>query len=207
MLKVTCSSLLSNVQVENSSSNSLNLKNVDNSDTANDSSKINMCSSLLLNVQVENSTSNSLNLKNADNSDTANDSSEINSEIDNNCVSHMSDDTQSLDDTQSFDSSETDISRNNKTDSTFNDEVTNSDTSFEYVDNKDGLSVFYTNADNLMNKIDELKVRLHLKSFDVLVVTEVYPKTGKPDDIQLSELHIDGYNIFRSNVLKLIAEV
>ena len=123
--------MLSNVQVENSSSNSLILKKVDNSDTANDSSEINMCSSLLLNVQVENSTSNSLNLKNVDNSDTANDSSEINSEIDNNCVSHMSDDTQSLDDTQSFDSSETDISRNIETDSTFNDEVTNSDTSFE----------------------------------------------------------------------------
>ena len=47
-----------------------------------------------------------------------------------------------------------------------------------------------------MNKIDELKVRLHLKPFDVLVVTEVYPKTGKSDDIQLSELHIDGYNIY-----------
>ena len=171
------------------------MKNVDNSDTANDSSEINMCSSMLLNVQVENSTSNSLNLKNVDNSNTANDSSEINLEIDNNCVSHMSDDTQSLDDTQSFDFSETDISRNNETDSTFNDEVTNSDTSFEYVDNKDGLSVFYTNADNLINKIDELKVRLHLKPFD-LVVTEVYPKTGKSDDIQLSGLHIDGYNIY-----------
>ena len=103
MLKVTCSSLLSNVQVENSSSNSLNLKNVDNSDTANDSSEIKMCSSMLLNVQVENSTSNSLNLKNVDNSNTANDSSEINSEIDNNCVSHMSDDTQSVDCTQSLD--------------------------------------------------------------------------------------------------------
>ena len=80
-------------------------------------------------------------MKNVYNSDTANDSSEKNSKIDN-CVSHMSDDTQSLDDTQSFDSSETDISRNNETDSTFNDEVTNSDTSFEYVDNKDGYQCF-----------------------------------------------------------------
>ena len=69
------------------------MKTVDISDTANDSSEINMCSSMLLNVQVENSTSNSLNLKNVDNSNAANDSSEINSEIDNNCVSHMSDDT------------------------------------------------------------------------------------------------------------------
>ena len=60
--------------------------------------------------------------------------------------------------------------------------------------------MFYTNADNLLNKIDELKVRLQLKPFDVLVVTEVYPKTGKSDEIQLSELHIEGYNIYRSNV-------
>ena len=75
--------------------------------------------------------------------------------------------------------------------------MTNSDTSFELIGNKDGLSVFYTNADNSMNKTDELKVSLHLKSFDVLVV---YRKTGKSDDIQLSELHINGNNIYRSNV-------
>ena len=60
--------------------------------------------------------------------------------------------------------------------------------------------MFYTNADNLLNKINELKVRLQLKPFDVLVVTEVYPKTGKSDEIQLSELHIEGFNIYRSNV-------
>ena len=82
--------------------------------------------------------------------------------------------------------------------------MTSSDTSFESVDNKDGLSVFYTNADNLMNKIDELKVRLHLKPFDVIVV---YPKTGKSDGIQLSELHINGYNIYRSNVKLIVVEL
>ena len=38
--------------------------------------------------------------------------------------------------------------------------------------------MFYTNADNLINKIDEHKVRFHLKPFDVLVVTEVYPNIG-----------------------------
>ena len=69
-----------------------------------------------------------------------------------------------------------------------------------YVENREGLLVFYTNADNLLNKIDELKVRLQLKPFDILVVTEVYPKTGKSDEIQLSELHIEGYNMYRSNV-------
>lgn len=99
------------------------------------------------------------------------------------------------------DSSETDVSRNDEPDSTLREhERVNNHSSFEFEENREGLSVFYTNADNLLNKIDELKVRLQLKSFDVLVVTEVYPKTGKSDDIQLSELHIDGYNIYRSNV-------
>ena len=111
----------------------------------------------------------------------------------------------------SFDSSEMDSSTNNEHNNTHsendnsnithseNDNVMN-DSSFESVKIRDGLTVFYTNADNLLNKIDELKVRLQLKTFDALVVTEVYPKTGKSDDIQLSELQIDGYNIYRSNV-------
>ena len=38
--------------------------------------------------------------------------------------------------------------------------------------------MFYTNAENT-NKIDELKVRRHLKPLDALVVAEVYLKTGK----------------------------
>ena len=97
---------------------------------------------MLSNVQVENLSPNNLNLKNVDNSGTANGSSEIkfNAEFDNSGVSHDSGDTQSLD------SSETDISRNNKTDCTFDEhEATKSDTSFEFVDNKGGSSVFYTN--------------------------------------------------------------
>ena len=61
--------------------------------------------------------------------------------------------------------------------------------------------MFYTNADNLLNKIDEPKVRIQLKSFDVLVISEVYPKTGKSNDIHLTELHTDGYNIYRANVV------
>ena len=112
-------------------------------------------------------------MKNVYNSGTANESSEINAEFANSGVSHV------FDDTQSFDSSETDISRNNRTASTLNEhEATNRDTCFEFVDNKDGLSVFYTNADNT-NKIDELKKRRHLKPFHALVVAEVYPKTEK----------------------------
>ena len=78
------------------------------------------CSNLLSNLQVENLISNCLNLKNDDNVGTANESSEINAEFANSGVSHV------FDDTQLFDSSETDISRYNRTDSTFNEhEATN----------------------------------------------------------------------------------
>lgn len=70
----------------------------------------------------------------------------------------------------------------------------------DFVTTAEELSVFYTNADNLVNKLDELKVRIQLRSFDVLVITEVYPKTGSSKDISDSELNIDGYRLYRSNV-------
>ena len=58
-----------------------------------------------------------------------------------------------------------------------------------------GKAVFNTYADNLLKRIDELKVGLQLQCYDVIAITEVYPKTGKPDAIQLSVLHEDGYNM------------
>lgn len=44
------------------------------------------------------------------------------------------------------------------------------DSSFE------GQSI-YTNADNLLNKLDEVKTRVQLVT-DILVITEIYHKTG-----------------------------
>ena len=35
---------------------------------------------------------------------------------------------------------------------------------------------------------------------DILIITEIYPKMGKSTDITEEELHIDNYNLFRSNV-------
>ena len=72
--------------------------------------------------------------------------------------------------------------------------------STDFVYTPDGLSIFYTNADNLLNKHDELKVRIQLRPFDVLVITEMYPKTGSSNDISDTELHIDGYCLYRSNI-------
>ena len=68
----------------------------------------------------------------------------------------------------------------------------------------DGMSVFYTNADNLVNKIDELKVRVILKRPDIIVITEVYPKAGESTDIFPSELNISGYNTFIAKYRNLV---
>ena len=94
---------------------------------------------------------------------------------------------------------DSDLSQGN--DSTFSDEEINgSDTNFQFNRLKDGLSLYYTNADNLLFKLDELKVRIQLVSPDILIITEIYPKMGKSTDITEDELHIDNYSLFRSNV-------
>ena len=61
--------------------------------------------------------------------------------------------------------------------------------------NKTGLSIYYTNADNLMNKMDELKIRSYAMNFDIVVVTEVYPKNIDSNSIFLSEVSISGYKL------------
>ena len=62
-------------------------------------------------------------------------------------------------------------------------EMNGSDTNFWFNRLKDGLSLYYTNADNLLFKLDELKVRIQLVSPDILTITEIYPKMGKSTDI------------------------
>ena len=47
--------------------------------------------------------------------------------------------------------------------------------------------------------MDELKVRIQLISPDILIITEVYPKTGKSSDVTDAELYIDNYTCYRSN--------
>ena len=64
------------------------------------------------------------------------------------------------------------------------------------------LKVFYTNADNLMNKLDELKVRTYDTNYDIIIITEVYPKFGDSREIQNVELQIKGYNLYCSRVEK-----
>ena len=66
----------------------------------------------------------------------------------------------------------------------------------------EGLSFLYTNADNLINKMDELRARVVVMNPDIIIITEVYPKTCDSTKILPVELDITGYICFRSNVMK-----
>ncbi len=48
---------------------------------------------------------------------------------------------------------------------------------------REGLSIYYTNADNLLGKIDELSVRVQADMPDIMVITEVDPKTVNSTEI------------------------
>ena len=58
------------------------------------------------------------------------------------------------------------------------------------------LKVLYTNADNMMNKRGELELRMKQNDYDIIGITEIFPKNTSNTDIQLSEWHISGYNTF-----------
>ena len=66
----------------------------------------------------------------------------------------------------------------------------------------EGLTVLYTNADNLINKMDEVRARVVVTNPDIIIIIEVYPKTCDSTEILPVELNIIGYICFRSNVKK-----
>ena len=76
-------------------------------------------------------------------------------------------------------------------------ESTKDENIFETVVNK--CKCIYTNADQLQNKLDELRVQCVTLDVDFVFVTEVLPKYN-PDSISCSSMiyHIDGYNAFHS---------
>jgi len=52
---------------------------------------------------------------------------------------------------------------------------------------ENGLNIYYTNADNLINKKDELDILIQERNPDMIVITEVYPKTSKSTDYTVSK--------------------
>ena len=63
---------------------------------------------------------------------------------------------------------------------------------------KSSITYFYTNADSLLNKINELKARCSLLQPDILIISEVCPKhyyvTIPPESLCLQ-----GYDLFCSD--------
>ena len=62
------------------------------------------------------------------------------------------------------------------------------------------ISLIYTNADALLNKMDELQNLCILAKPDILVITEVLPKYSM-SKIQEVEIGLNGYNMY-TNILE-----
>ena len=64
----------------------------------------------------------------------------------------------------------------------------------------DKLTIYYTNADNLLNKRNELQLIITSKQPDVLVITEIFPKNILSTKISQVELNLEGYYFYGSEV-------
>ena len=60
------------------------------------------------------------------------------------------------------------------------------------------LKCWYTNADSLLNKIDELKCRINSSQPDIVCVTEVFPKHCVTE-VSIASVQIVGYTCYCSN--------
>ena len=60
------------------------------------------------------------------------------------------------------------------------------------------FNVYYTNADGLMNKRDEMLTEIKNRGPKIIVITEMYPKNINSEKVRDVELKIDGCNVSRS---------
>ena len=61
-----------------------------------------------------------------------------------------------------------------------------------------GLKFWYTNADSYLNKREEMMTTIETQN--VIVITELFPKTVKATELDIVEFKIDGYNMCMSKV-------
>lgn len=61
------------------------------------------------------------------------------------------------------------------------------------------LTLYYTNADNCLNKIDELMIAIQSMKPHILIITEVFPKTVDSSKILPAELNIEGYTFYTNS--------
>ena len=58
---------------------------------------------------------------------------------------------------------------------------------------KKGLKIIQLNTRSITNKLDQIRLMLHMKSVDILAITETWLDNSWSDN----ELVITGYNLFR----------
>ena len=102
----------------------------------------------------------------------------------------------SRDSTEEFSSIGTSIGIN--TTSNNDSSHTENQSSLQHVWSENESSIFYTNADSLLNKRDELALLISTNKYDIVVVTEVLPKNRTSSDISDVEFHISGYNMYNT---------
>ena len=59
------------------------------------------------------------------------------------------------------------------------------------------MNVLYTNADSLLCKIDELKHIVTIDKYDIIAITEVFPKYSSGLDYDSPEWCIPGYTAYK----------
>ena len=64
----------------------------------------------------------------------------------------------------------------------------------------------YTNADSLLNKISELEVLIGIVKPDIIVVTELFPKTLNPTNIDKNEYKSKDLHVLLVKLKKIIEE-
>ncbi|WAR18737.1 YWV1-like protein, partial [Mya arenaria] len=74
---------------------------------------------------------------------------------------------------------------------------------FDDLDQKksgEEFRIYYTNADSLLNKIDELETIVVEGNIDIIVITETFPKSMMAISIHSSQYQLRGFQCFTSNI-------
>ena len=100
------------------------------------------------------------------------------------------------DDSSSYDSSTDLYSESSEDDISLSSEM-NVD-NIEIEDKTEYLSIYYTNADSVLNKKNELELEVHLTDPDFVIISETYPKNISSTEISDAELKLAGYNLLKA---------
>ena len=68
------------------------------------------------------------------------------------------------------------------------------------MNNSEKISIYYTNCDSVLNKREELTLEIDNFDPDIIVLTEIFPKSIVSTEILKQELKIEGYDLLLGKV-------